>query len=252
MTDGPMAALPLIEVLAGVLEDARGRVLLAERPPGKAFAGRWEFPGGKREPGESPREALVRELREELGIEVLEAEPLLVVSHCYPDAPIRVRIDSWRVSRWHGTPQSLDGQRLQWCARSDLAQIDILEADRPIVTALRLPRVFVVGATGGGDPAGVRWDPSSAVQDAVSVYSSASRLLPATTAAALVGCRIEDATAAHEAALRGADFLLVPAHVDVQTLALLATLGLPWYLDEHAPTFVTARATGALRGDLAT
>jgi mutator protein MutT len=91
---GPRPDVPLVHVLAGVLVDCAGRVLLAERPAGKAFAGRWEFPGGKLEAGETPRSALARELQEELGIEVLEAEPLLAVVHRYPGAPVRVLIDN--------------------------------------------------------------------------------------------------------------------------------------------------------------
>jgi 8-oxo-dGTP diphosphatase len=130
-------------VVAGALIDARGRVLIAQRPPGKALAGRWEFPGGKKLAHETPRDALNRELLEELGIQVSRARPLLVVRHRYaPDAP-PVLIDCWVVEQWRGEIAALDGQQLRWCEREELPDADILEADRPIVTALRLPGTFV-------------------------------------------------------------------------------------------------------------
>ena len=132
-----MTAVPQVHVVAGVLTAADGRVLLAQRPPGKAFAGRWEFPGGKVDAGESAYAALARELDEELGIVVEAATPLLAVSHRYPGAPVRVLIDAWRVQRWRGTPQPLDGQQLRWVAAADLHRQDLLEADRPFVEALQ-------------------------------------------------------------------------------------------------------------------
>ena len=123
-----------VEVVAGALYDATGRVLIAQRPPGKALAGRWEFPGGKRHDGEAPYDALVRELREELGVEVLAAERLMRYPHEYPDRV--VWLDMWIVTEWRGVPESLDGQALRWVEPARLDQEDILEADRPIVAAL--------------------------------------------------------------------------------------------------------------------
>ena len=123
-----------IEVVAGALCDASGRVLIAQRPPGKALAGRWEFPGGKIHEGETPYAALVRELREELGVEVLAAERLMRYPHEYPDRV--VWLDMWIVTERRGEPRSLDGQALKWVEPSRLDEEDILEADRPIVTAL--------------------------------------------------------------------------------------------------------------------
>ena len=124
-----------IEVVAGALFDAAGRVLIAQRPPGKALAGRWEFPGGKLQPGEAPYDGLVRELREELGVEVGAAERLLRYSHDYPDRV--VWLDMWIVSAWSGDPVGLDGQALKWVEPSRLQEEDILEADQPIVAALQ-------------------------------------------------------------------------------------------------------------------
>jgi 8-oxo-dGTP diphosphatase len=126
--------LKTIEVVAGALYDASGRVLIAQRPPGKALAGRWELPGGKLHEGESPYEALVRELREELGVEVLAAERLMRYPYEYPDRV--VWLDMWIVVEWRGEPRSLDGQAFKWVDPAVLDREDILEADQPIVAAL--------------------------------------------------------------------------------------------------------------------
>ena len=127
-----------IEVVAGALFDGAGRVLIAQRPAGKALAGRWEFPGGKLHEGESPYDALVRELREELGVDVLEAARLMRYSHQYPGRV--VWLDMWTVSRWRGEPRGLDGQALKWVEPARLHEEDILEADQPIVAALAAGR----------------------------------------------------------------------------------------------------------------
>lgn len=124
----------MIHVVAGALFDERGRVLIAQRPAGKHMAGGWEFPGGKVEPGETPREALVRELREELGIEVHEAAPLIAYEHEYPHR--RVLLDLWVVTRYSGEPQALDAPALQWTAVEDLERVGLLPADLPMIPAL--------------------------------------------------------------------------------------------------------------------
>ena len=123
-----------IEVVAGALFDATGRVLIAQRPPGKALAGRWEFPGGKLHEGEAPYAGLVRELREELGVEVVAAGRLMRYAHDYADRT--VWLDMWIVSAWSGEPRGLDGQALAWVEPARLHEADILEADQPIVAAL--------------------------------------------------------------------------------------------------------------------
>jgi 8-oxo-dGTP diphosphatase len=125
---------PTIEVVAGALFDASGRVLIAQRPPGKALAGRWEFPGGKLHAGEAPYDGLVRELREELGVEVHAGERLLRYSHPYPER--LVWLDLWTVSDWSGQPLGLDGQALKWVAPARLHEEDILEADQRMIEAL--------------------------------------------------------------------------------------------------------------------
>lgn len=127
-----------LHVVAGVLRDARGRVLLAQRPPGKAHAGLWEFPGGKLEPGEEALAALSRELDEELGLEVLAARPLIAI----PNG--RILLDVWEVPDFAGRLQAREGQALAWI---DPAAIDVTTmppADRPVVTALRLPSTYLV------------------------------------------------------------------------------------------------------------
>jgi mutator protein MutT len=127
----------VIHVVAGAVVDAVGRVLIAQRPPGKHLAGGWEFPGGKLEPGEAPAAGLARELEEELGIAISTPRPLIRVRHTYPYG--EVLIDMWVVSRYDGEPRGLDGQALRWLSQEELEEAELLPADGPIVRALRLP-----------------------------------------------------------------------------------------------------------------
>ena len=136
-----MAAAPL-HVLAGALRDREGRVLLAERPTGKHLAGLWEFPGGKREPGETPLAALSRELDEELGIALVEAAPLIRVPWRYHERGLL--LDAWIVTRWRGEPRSLEGQGLRWCRPMEADPASLAPADRAILQALRLPPHYLV------------------------------------------------------------------------------------------------------------
>jgi ADP-ribose pyrophosphatase len=131
----------VIHVVAGALFDASGRVLIAQRPPGKHMAGGWEFPGGKVEQGEEPFAALKRELHEELGIDVHEAEPLIAYEHQYPHR--RVLLDLWVVTRYSGEPQPLDAPVLQWVAVDELESAGLLEADRPMIGALAGRKEFL-------------------------------------------------------------------------------------------------------------
>ncbi len=131
----------VIAVAAGCLVNTRGEVLICQRPIGKIAAGKWEFPGGKIEPGESAQEALRRELREELGVEVVVARPLIRVTHAYSDRT--VLLDTWCVTRFSGELQPQENQSIAWVRPDELSKWDLLAADAPIVTALRLPMDYV-------------------------------------------------------------------------------------------------------------
>ncbi len=127
----------LVLVSAVALIDADGRILVAQRPEGKAMAGLWEFPGGKVEPDETPEAALIRELREELGIDTAEAclAPLTFASHAYPDFHLLMPLFVCR--RWQGTPQAREGQALRWVRAADLRDLPMPPADLPLVPILR-------------------------------------------------------------------------------------------------------------------
>jgi 8-oxo-dGTP diphosphatase len=128
---------PAVHVVAAAVIDREGRVLIAQRPPGKHLAGGWEFPGGKLHPGEDRRVGLARELKEEIGIEIRTPRPLLRLRHTYDYG--EVLLDMWVVRHYNGEPRGLDGQALRWCTREALEATELLPADKPIVAALRLP-----------------------------------------------------------------------------------------------------------------
>src|SRR5438874_2731450 len=142
---------PTILVVAAALYDESGRVLIAQRPPGKHLAGRWEFPGGKVSDGEDELAGLARELREELGVEVTAARPLMRLEHSYSDRDVELSL--WIVERYRGTPSALDCQGLKWVAPESLGGDDLLEADRLFVEALLA--VLASSEAHFGSPAGV-------------------------------------------------------------------------------------------------
>ena len=146
----PTAALPsVIAVAAGALCNVRGEVLLARRSATAHQGGLWEFPGGKLRPGEGAEQALRREIREELGVEVERARRLLRVRHRYDD--LDVLLDVWRVERWRGVPRGCEGQPLRWVSLGELATVEMPAADRPVVSALRLPAFCLVTPEPGPD-----------------------------------------------------------------------------------------------------
>jgi 8-oxo-dGTP diphosphatase len=116
--------------------DADGRVLIAQRPEGKHMAGWWEFPGGKVGAGESDTEALVRELREELGVEVRPGDEVARLQHDYPDRTIDLVL--LRTELLRGEPCGLDGQALKWVNCQSLGDERLLPADAPFIAALQL------------------------------------------------------------------------------------------------------------------
>jgi 8-oxo-dGTP diphosphatase len=127
----------VVLVAAVALVDADGRVLLAQRPAGKPMAGLWEFPGGKVNPGETPEAALIRELAEELGIDVSASclAPLTFASHSYPDFHLLMPLYVCR--KWSGTPVARERQRLTWVRPARLADFPMPPADAPLVATLR-------------------------------------------------------------------------------------------------------------------
>ena len=128
--------MKLLLVVAVALVDVDGRVLIAQRPVEKALGGLWEFPGGKVEAGERPEDALIRELREEIGIEVSTncLAPLTFASHAYPEAHLLMPLYVCR--RWSGTPSPLEGQALKWARAGKLREYPMPPADAPLIPTL--------------------------------------------------------------------------------------------------------------------
>ena len=128
---------PVVLVVAVALIDVDGRVLLAERPEGKSMAGLWEFPGGKVHDGETPEAALIRELKEELGIDVTASclAPFTFASHGYPEFHLLMPLYVCR--KWHGSVTPREGQRLAWVRPNRLADYAMPPADKPLVAMLR-------------------------------------------------------------------------------------------------------------------
>ena len=141
----------LIHVVAGVLTDARGRILLARRTAGRDLAGAWEFPGGKVEPGETPFQALDRELHEELGIRIHSMDPLIAVPQAYRDK--RIVLEVFRISRFSGKPKGLEKQALAWSPLEKLSTYPMPPADRPVVAALCQPSQYLITPASVGKPA---------------------------------------------------------------------------------------------------
>ncbi len=135
-----------IDVAVAVIKREDGKVLFAERPPGKACAGEWEFPGGKVETGESVRQALDREIREELAISITQARPWITLSHQYPHASVLLHF--FIVSGWTGREHGEEDQRLSWQNLSDLTISPLLAANGPVIRALLLPETYAISCAG--------------------------------------------------------------------------------------------------------
>ena len=115
----------------GIARDPMGRLLVGQRPVCKDYPGKWEFPGGKLEPGESVYKALVREFREELGLEITRAEPAFVVRHHYPDRSVELNV--WRVIDFLGKATGLEDQVVCWVAPRELAGLDFLDGNQTLL-----------------------------------------------------------------------------------------------------------------------
>lgn len=132
----------VIEVAAAIVRDANGRVLLSRRPAHKHQGDCWEFPGGKREPGESMEKALARELDEELGLTLRACRPFMTIDYDYPDR--RVRLCFREVADFAGIPRGREGQPVDWFHPDALQTLAMPAANRPLVTALRLPEAWAI------------------------------------------------------------------------------------------------------------
>ncbi len=140
-----------LRVVVAVIVDDDGRVLVTRRPEHVHQGGLWEFPGGKVESGETVREALRREIDEELGVAVEDAWPLLQIPHCYPDR--NVLLDVWHVERFSGTPHGREGQPLRWVTPAELSSLSFPAANAPIITAALLPDRYLITPEPGDTPA---------------------------------------------------------------------------------------------------
>lgn len=137
-----MSDLRVIHAAVAVLQQPDGQVLLGKRPEGKPWAGWWEFPGGKIEPGESALQALRRELHEELGTEAIEATPWLTRSFAYPEKTVKLHF--FMVRQWSGEPQGREGQQLSWQHPDRLSVEPVLPANTPVLRALQLPSTYAI------------------------------------------------------------------------------------------------------------
>ena len=142
MTISAAVSTDHVHVAAAVLTDRRGRVLVSRRHDDAHQGGLWEFPGGKVDAGEDVQSALRREIREELGVEVVSARPLIRVPHAYDDRS--VLLDVWRVTSWRGEPRGLEKQEIDWVSPEVSPGRDFPAADVPIVAAVRLPECYAI------------------------------------------------------------------------------------------------------------
>ncbi len=141
----PSTVAKRLGVVAGIIRDEHGRVLLAQRPAHKHQGGCWEFPGGKIQRAETASVALARELAEELDIRVLASQPFMTIDHDYPD--LSVRLYFREVTRWQGQPCGMEGQPLGWCSPSDMSVLPFPAANVPVVRALTLSSYLLITPT---------------------------------------------------------------------------------------------------------
>ena len=226
-----------VEVAVGVLIGSDGRFLLAQRPPGKPYAGYWEFPGGKVEPGESVAEALRRELHEELGLEIGAVCPWITREHVYPHA--HVRLHFCRVWDWRGEAQGREAQAFGFFSLAKLPDGPLLEGALPVMPWLALPaqcRLLVSRRNSTGPGEDLTLVPSPAV-DGLRWWQEDGVDMPRR------GCQVADRRGADSAVQAGAAFLIV---TEACAAPVLAQSPVPVYLlaDQEA-SLAAARARGA-------
>ncbi|MES1926146.1 Nudix family hydrolase [Salinisphaera sp. T31B1] len=151
MVDDRTAGQQPLDIAVGVLIGRDGRLLIAQRREGTPGAGCWEFPGGKHEPPEAMHDCLARELAEEIGVENLQARPVIRFSHAHGERPVRLHV--WRIDHWSGEPTGREGQTLRWVERKALADYELLPATDAIIKALFLPaRYAITPSRAAADP----------------------------------------------------------------------------------------------------
>ncbi|WP_028915940.1 Nudix family hydrolase [Pseudoxanthomonas sp. J31] len=224
------APLRSIHVVAGVITDVRGRILLTQRGKDSDLAGLWEFPGGKREPGETSQEALARELVEELGIEVEVGERLIEVPQQYPSKHLRLEV--FRIARWKGSPRGREGQAMTWVEPERLPRYSMPSADVPVVGVLRQPELYLVTPAPGGDlPAWLAALDAALESGITRVQLRAPGLEPATwrelASAALERCRRSGAELLLNRDVALARELGTGVHLGSEQLGLLGERPLP-------------------------
>ena len=217
---------------AGVICNARGEILVARRFEHAHQGGRWEFPGGKLEPGEDVRAGLARELDEELGISLDSARPLIRVRHDYPDRA--VLLDVWRVTGWQGRVHSREGQALRWLGADAFTGLLMPAADVPVVKALRLPDCYLVTPSPGSDRGVFLAALSASIDAGVELVSLRAKELPAASLVSL--CR----QAAGICRARGARLLI---NADPELLAASGADGI--HLDSARLMATTSRPVPA-------
>ena len=230
MLGGMGTTLRSIHVVAGVITDVRGRILLARRGQDSDLAGLWEFPGGKREPGETSEAALVRELQEELGIEAEVGERLIEVPQHYPGK--RLRLEVRAIRRWSGTPRGREGQALTWVEPARLHRYSMPSADVPVVGVLRQPDRYLVTPEAGPDPTAWRRSLHRALEAGIARVQLRVRSLAPAAAAALAREVARDCGQAGVELLLNRDITLaaelgVGVHLGSEQLAGLAGRPLP-------------------------
>jgi 8-oxo-dGTP diphosphatase len=219
-----------IHVVAGVITDVRGRVLLARRGQDSDLAGLWEFPGGKREAGETSEAALARELHEELGIEAEVGPALIEVPQEYPGK--RLRLEVRTIRGWKGAPHGREGQALTWVTPERLSRYSMPSADVPVVGALRQPDRYLVTPEPGADRGAWRQSLQRALAGGIKRMQLRVRSLPADACAALARDVAEDCRQAGVELLLNRDIALaaelgVGVQLGSEQLAALASRPLP-------------------------